>query len=71
MPGPSLPNVVFGWDLDSLTEIYPMEGPAPHITLEMLIKAIKLINCDKAAATYLIVAEMLKAELKGLSRPVI
>ena len=38
-----------------------MEGPAPYIPLELVIKAIKLMKCGKATATFLIVAEMLKA----------
>ena len=36
-----------------------MIGPAPHTPL--LIKAIKMMECDKAASTYLMVAEILKA----------
>ena len=38
-----------------------MEGPVPHIPPELVIKAIKLMKCGKAAGTSLIVAEMLKA----------
>ena len=38
-----------------------MEGPAPYIPLELVIKAIKLMKCGKAAGTSLIRAEMLKA----------
>ena len=44
-----------------------MEGPAPsHNPLELVIKAIKLMKCGKAAGTSLIVAEMLKvSEVEG------
>ena len=42
-----LSNVVFGWDPDSFTVVYPVEGPAPYIPLELVIKAI--------------IAEMMKA----------
>ena len=48
-------------DSDSLTEVYPVEGLVPHIPLELMIKAIKLMKCGKAAGTSLIVAAMLKA----------
>ena len=61
LPGKRLLNVEFDWDPDSLMEVYTVEGPAPHIQLELVIKAIKLMKCGKAAGTFLIVAEMLKA----------
>ena len=38
-----------------------MGGPVPHIPLELVIRAIKLMKCGKAAGTSLIVAAMLKA----------
>ena len=38
-----------------------MGGSAPHIPLELVIKAIKLMKCDKAAGTSQIIAEMLTA----------
>ena len=61
-----LSNVEFDWDPDSLTEVYPVEGPAPPIPLELVTRAIKLMKCGKAAGTSLIVAEMLKASgVKG------
>ena len=56
-----LSNVEFDWDRDSLAEVYPMEGPVPHIPLELVIKTIELMKCGKVAATSLIVDEMLKA----------
>ena len=56
-----LSNVEFDWGLDSLTEVDPLEGPAPHIPPELVINAIKLMKCGKAAGTSLIVADMLKA----------
>ena len=56
-----LSNVEFNWDPDSLMEVYPMEGPAPCIPLELVIKAVKLMKCGKADGTSLFVAEMLKA----------
>ena len=56
-----LSNVQFDWDPDSLTEVYPVEGPVPNIPLELVIKTIKLMKCGKAASTFLIIAEMLKA----------
>ena len=51
----------FDWDPDPLTEIYPMEGLVPNVLLELVIKAMKLMKCGKAANTSLIVPEMLKA----------
>ena len=42
-------------------EVYAMEGPAPHIPLQLVIKAIKLMKYGKAAGTCLVLAEMLKA----------
>ena len=56
-----LSNVEFDWDLNSLMAAYAMEGPAPHIPLEMVIKSIKRMKYGKAAGTSLIVTEMLKA----------
>ena len=56
-----LSNVEFIWDLQSLTEVYPVKGPVPHIRLEVVIKAIKPMKCGKAASTSQIIAEMLKA----------
>ena len=56
-----LSNVEFDWEPESLTEVYPVEGPAPHIPLELVIKAIKLMKCGEAAGTSRIIAEMLKA----------
>ena len=46
------------WDPDSLTEFYPRKY---RFLLELVIKAIKLMKCGKAAGTSVIVAEMLKA----------
>ena len=56
-----LSNVEFDWDPDSLTEVYLEEGPAPHILLDLVIKAIQLIKCGKAVGTSQIIAEMLEA----------
>ena len=56
-----LSNVRLGPRTPSHWEIYPMEGPAPHIPLELVIMAIKLMKCGKVVGTSLIVAEMLKA----------
>ncbi len=56
-----LSNVEFEWDPESLTEVHPVEGPAPYISLEQVLKAIKSMKCGKAAGTSLIIAEMLKA----------
>ena len=47
--------------MDSLTEVDHMEGPVPDIPLGLVIKTIKLMNCGKAAGTFLTLAEMLKA----------
>ena len=41
--------------------ILSLEGPVPHIPLEQVIKAIKLMKCSKVAGTSFIVAEYLKA----------
>ena len=61
-------NVEFDWDLDSLSEVFPVEG-------QLVTKAIKLMKCGKAAGTSLILADMRKAselkELKGLRISVI
>ena len=56
-----LSNVEFDWDPDYVTELYPAEGLAPYIPLELMIKAIKLMKCGKAAGTSLIIDGMLKA----------
>ena len=62
----NLSNVEFDWDLDCLMEVYPVEGPAPHIPLELVIVAIKLMKCGRAAGTSLIEGEMLKVSgVKG------
>ena len=49
-----LSNVEFDLNPESLTEV-----PAPHIPLELVMKAIKLMKCGKTAGTSLIIAEML------------
>ena len=64
-----LSNVEFNWDLDSPTEVYPVEGSAPHFPLKLVIMA-KVMKCGKAAGTSLIVAVILIA-LKWPSRSVI
>ena len=56
-----LSDVEFHWDPESLTEVYPVEGPVSNIPLELVIKAIKLMKCGKTTGTSMIVAEMLKA----------
>ena len=67
-----LSNVDLDWDPDSLKEVYPVEGPAPHIPLGLAIKAIKLMKCGKVAGISLIVLKCWKPlELEGLSRFVI
>ena len=64
LPGKSImsaSNVEFDWDPESLREIYPVKGPALNIPLKLVIKAIKLMKCGKAAGTPLVVVEMMKA----------
>ena len=56
----NLSNVELGGYPDSYI-VCPMEGPSPHIPLQLVIKAIKLMKCGKAAGTYLIIANILKA----------
>ena len=54
-----------------LTEVNPMKGPAPYTPIQLVIKAIKLMKCGKAAGAFRIVAEMLKPQvMKGPSRSV-
>ena len=60
-----LSNVEFDWDSDSLSSVYPVEGLVPHIPLELVIKAMKLMKCCKAAGASMIVVEMLKASGVG------
>ena len=56
-----LSNVEFDWDPDHLSDESPVEGPAPEITLERVIKAIGSMKNGKAPGPSEIVAEMLKA----------
>ena len=56
-----LSNVEFDWDPTLLSEEPPVEGPAPDITLEQVIKAIRDMKVGKAAGPSQLVAEMLKA----------
>ena len=55
-----LSNVEFDWDTNSLTEVYHVEGLAPHITLELVFMSTKLIWYVQAAGTSLIAAEILR-----------
>jgi hypothetical protein len=56
-----LSNVEFDWDPTLLSEEPPVEGPAPDITLEQVIQAIRDMKVGKAAGPSQLVAEMLKA----------
>ena len=60
-----LSNVEFDWDPDSLSEAFPVEGPAPQISLEQVIKSIGEMKNGKAAGPSQIIAEMLKASGEG------
>ena len=54
-------NVEFPWDENSLPDAPPVIGPAPPITDDMVIKALKKMKSGKASSPSGIIVEMLKA----------
>ncbi len=54
-------NVEFPWSTDALEDLDPVEGPAPNITVEMVLSAITAMKRNKAAGPSGIVTEMIRA----------
>ena len=53
-------NVEFPWDSDSLPALPPIQGPQPHVSVEMVGAAVKKLKRGKAAGPSGIIAEMLR-----------
>ena len=53
-------NVEFPWDSESLPELPPVQGPPPHVSIEIVEAAIKKLKRGKAAGPSGIIAEMLR-----------
>ena len=49
------------WDESALTEAPPVEGPPPHYTDEMFIKALGKMKSGEATGPSGIIVEMLKS----------
>ena len=54
-------NVEFEWESDLLQEVAPVEGPPPPVTKDLIRKALRKMECGRAAGPLGIIAEMLKA----------
>ena len=52
-------NVEFEWPRELLPEALPVVGPPPHVTVELVSKALKKMKLGKAAGPSGITADML------------